>query len=98
MLNSRKERKKLEQQDSGMSVYQVTRMLKAEVNKAVRQCVLDYSCAVALYTRDKLGFGHDRTRRLLDGVGTIFEDIHHGRLSIEDIKETINKEINIIID
>jgi len=65
--------------------------------EVVRQTAKEYSAVVALSLRDELDFGRKRSVKFLEGVNERFGDIKAGRLSIEDIVETLDDEIGVII-
>jgi hypothetical protein len=64
---------------------------------ALKKAVNDYSAVVALCLHDKLGFGHERAKKFLTAVGDMFADVQDKRLSIDDIKATLDKEIGVQI-
>jgi len=66
--------------------------------EVVRQTAKEYGAVVALSLRDELDFGQKRSVRFLEGVNERFGDIKAGRLSIEDIIETLGDEIGLIIN
>lgn len=75
--------------------------MKVHIEKAIeatiRKTIHDMLNVTALCMRDKLRFGHLRTRRMLEAIAETHDDTYKNRLSIEDIKETLKEEINIII-
>ncbi|MBR5122687.1 MAG: hypothetical protein IKU91_03945 [Anaerotignum sp.] len=51
-----------------------------------------------LVLRDKDGFGHDRALDRLIGFETMWGDIVSGRISEEDVDETVRAELRIAIE
>lgn len=68
--------------------------MKVNISKAVN----DYTAALLACLHDKLGFGSKRAQRFASDVNELFDNIRLGLVSIEDIKEMIEEEMNIIID
>lgn len=95
---NRQQRRQAFKDGSLMPVQQARQMAQDNANKVLKKAVADYSAVVALCLRDRLGFGHKRAAKFLSEIGTIFQDVYEGRLSIEDIKLTLDEEIGIRID
>jgi hypothetical protein len=76
---------------------QVAAMLRKEQTKVLHKLANDYSAVVAMVLRDKLGYGHKRSKRVLTAISEMFADIQDGRLSVEDIKQTLGEEIGVVI-
>jgi hypothetical protein len=76
---------------------QVREMIKRSNKQVLKKLADDYSAVLALCLRDRLGFGRLRAHRFLVGVTQMFEDLNADRLSLEDIKQTIDEELGIKI-
>jgi hypothetical protein len=73
----------------------------ADVNKAKRQASDEaVICALAIFLtvmRDKEGYGIQRLRRLWAHIGDLSDSISSGRISIKDLKDTIEQEAGIVL-
>jgi hypothetical protein len=59
--------------------------------------VKQYSAAVMLCLKDKLGFGPVRAQRFMNNVEELFDAINQGYLSLEDVIQTVEEELKITI-
>ncbi len=69
-----------------------------ETRNIIGFTVKQYSAAVMLCLRDKLGFGPVRARRFMNHVEELFDSINREYLSLEDVIQTVEEELNIRID
>ena len=70
---------------------------RAELRRIMDFVVKQYSAVVALCLHDKLGFGKVRAQRFMGEVNRVFESINEGYLSLDDVIETVEKELGIAI-
>ena len=70
---------------------------KAELSRIMDYVVKQYSAVVALCLHDKLGFGKVRAQRFMREVNQVFDSINEGYLSLDDVIETVEKELGITI-
>lgn len=79
-----------------------TARLRAEfdtkLKKDIGAVVNDYSAALLICLHDKLGFGRTRAQRFALEVEELFDNIRLGLVSIEEIKEAVREELDIVID
>ncbi len=68
-----------------------------EAYNAVGFTVKQYSAAVMLCLKDKLGFGPVRAQRFMNNVEELFDSINQGYLSLDDVIQTVEEELNIRI-
>lgn len=68
-----------------------------EAYNAMQFTVKQYSAAVMLCLRDKLGFGPVRAQRFIKDVDELFDSINQGYLSLDDVIQTVEEELNIRI-
>lgn len=68
-----------------------------ETYNTIRFTVKQYSAAVMLCLKDKLGFGPMRTQRFMNHVEELFGSINQGYLSLDDVIQTVETELNIKI-
>ena len=68
-----------------------------EAYNTLQFTVKQYSAAVMLCLRDKLGFGPVRAQRFMKDVDELFDSINQGYLSLDDIIRTVEEELNISI-
>ena len=50
-----------------------------------------------LCLKDKLGFGPVRAQRFMNNVEELFDSINQGYLSLDDVIQTVEEELNISI-
>ena len=104
-MSARAERKRAERERAKKTVtYNYTREdLKRAVDMAIgeeRRKIIDiavcqYTCAVAIVLRDKLGFGQTRLLRVLEQINETFDSIDRGYISVDDIVKVISEETGI---
>lgn len=70
---------------------------KAELSRIIGYVVNQYSAVLALCLHDKLGFGKVRAQRFMREVEEMFDSINKGYLSLDDVIETVEKELGIRI-
>lgn len=70
---------------------------RAELSRIIDYVVKQYSAVLALCLHDKLGFGKVRTQRFMGEVDQVFDSINRGYLSLDDVIETVEKELGIAI-
>ena len=70
---------------------------RAELSRIVDYVVKYHSAVVALCLHDKLGFGKVRAQRFMHEVDQVFDSINKGYLSLDDVVETVEKELGIMI-
>ena len=70
---------------------------KTELSRIIDYVVKQYSAVLALCLHDKLGFGKVRAQRFMYEVDRVFESINEGYLSLDDVIETVEEELGIII-
>ena len=84
------------QKQGGMDANAVRREIAKE--KDIGAVVNDYSAALLICLHDKLGFGRTRAQRFALEVEELFDNIRLGLVSMEEIKETVREELDIVID
>ena len=92
---NRATRRRLER--NGVVVKELESIIEERTRDAIDYTVRQYSAVVALCLRDKLGFGKQRAQRFMKDVDTMFADISAGRLTLDDVIETVEKELDITI-
>lgn len=74
----------------------------ADVAKAKREAQLlsiNAACAILLTVlRDKEGYGYKRLRRVWDNVNKLSEEISEGRVSVQDLAQTLEDEAEITLE
>ena len=76
---------------------EVRAMIRKTQERTLHKLADDYS-AVMMYTlRNKLKFGHTRAKRFIQDVTETFADIDAGLITIDDLKQTLEDEIGVII-
>ncbi len=70
---------------------------QAELGRIMDYVVKQYSAVMALCLHDKLGFGKVRAQRFMREVDKVFDSINKGYLSLDDVLETVEKELGIAI-
>lgn len=70
---------------------------EAELGRIMDYVVKQYSAVMALCLHDKLGFGKVRAQRFMQDVDEMFDSINKGYLSLDDVLETVEKELGIMI-
>jgi hypothetical protein len=84
-------------QRNGVVVKELESIIEEQTRNAIDYTVRQYSAVVALCLKDKLGFGKTRAQRFLKDVDTMFSDVLAGYLTLDDVIETVEKELNITI-
>ena len=92
---NRSTRRRLER--NGVVVKELESIIEERTRDAIDYTVRQYSAVLALCLRDKLGFGKKRAQRFLKDVDTMFSDILAGYLTLDDVIETVEKELDITI-
>jgi hypothetical protein len=92
---TRAERRRLSKGKINMDELQ--EIINDRVMEAIAYTVRQYSAVVALCLRDKLGFGKTRAQRFMKDVDTMFGDVMAGYLTLDDVIETVEKELDITI-
>jgi len=80
-----------------VDVAELQEMMDERVMEAIGYTVRQYSAVMALCLKDKLGFGKVRAQRFMSDVDTMFADVSAGRLTLDDIIDTVEKELGITI-
>ena len=88
-------RRRLER--NGVVVKELESIIEERTRDAIDYTVRQYSAVLALCLKDKLGFGKTRAQRFMKDVDTMFGDIIAGYLTLDDVIETVEKELNIKI-
>ena len=70
---------------------------RTELSRIMDYVVKQYSAVLALCLHDKLGFGKVRAQRFMREVDDMFDNVNKGYLSLDDIMETVEKELGIMI-
>ena len=92
---TRAERRRLSKGKINMGELQ--EIINDRVMESIAYTVRQYSAVVALCLKDKLGFGKTRAQRFLKDVDTMFGDVMAGYLTLDDVIETVEKELDITI-
>ena len=71
---------------------------RAELSRVMDYIVKQYSAVVALCLHDRLGFGKVRAQRFMREVDDVFDSINRGYLSLDDVLETVEEELGILIE
>lgn len=93
---NRAERRKIIKK--GLPDNELKKMLEKEGLKATRLAVSGYSAVLALCLHDKLGFGKVRAQRFMKGIEDTFDSIEKGYVTMEDIINTVENELEIKIE
>jgi hypothetical protein len=88
-------RRRLER--NGVVVKELESIIEERTKDAIDYTVRQYSAVLALCLKDKLGFGKKRAQRFMKHVDTMFGDILAGYLTLDDVIETVEKELDITI-
>ena len=97
MITNRADRRKALKNGELLTYRQAYEMVDRREREMVRKSVHCCTVAAAWALRKNFGFGHGRMKDFLAEYATIFEDIHAGRLTIDDICKQIKEEIDIDI-
>ena len=92
---NRSTRRRLER--NGVAMKELESIIEERTRNAIHYTVRHYSAVLALCLRDKLGFGKKRAQRFMKDVETMFDDILAGYLTLDDVIETVEKELDITI-
>lgn len=76
---------------------QIREILHKDRSATLHKLADDYSAVMMWTLRNKYDFGHERSKKFIRHITETFDDIHAGLISIEDIKQTLNEEIGIVI-
>lgn len=72
--------------------------IKADATKeAAKQAFLYMVALPLLVLRDRFGFGKTRCERFYEAVSALLDCYNDGYLTVEDIRETLEKELEITI-
>ena len=82
---------------NGVVVKELKSIIGEQTRNAVDSTVRQYSAVLALCLKDKLGFGKQRAQRFMKDVDTMFGDVLAGYLTLDDVIETVEKELDITI-
>ena len=88
-------RRRLER--NGVVVKELESIIEERTRDAIDYTVRQYSAVLALCLKDKLGFGKKRAQRFMKDVDTMFGDVLAGYLTLDDVIETVEKELDITI-
>ena len=88
-------RRRLER--NGVVMKELESIIEERTRNAIDYTVRQYSAVLALCLKDKLGFGKQRAQRFMKDVDTMFADISAGRLTLDDVIETVEKELDITV-
>lgn len=88
-------RRRLER--NGVVMKELESIIEERTRNAIDYTVRQYSAVLALCLKDKLGFGKKRAQRFMKDVDTMFGDIIAGYLTLDDVIETVEKELDITI-
>lgn len=69
------------------------RIESESIDKAVRF----YAVVFAYVLADKYGFGKFKLHQILKTVTTLAEEINEGRISLDELKDVLNEEYDVII-
>ena len=86
-------RRRLER--NGVVLKELESIIEERTRDAIDYTVKQYSAVVALCLKDKLGFGKQRAQRFMKDVDTMFGDVLAGYLTMDDVIETVEKELDI---
>ena len=88
-------RRRLER--NGVVMKELESIIEERTRNTIDYTVKQYSAVLALCLKDKLGFGKKRAQRFMKDVDTMFGDIIAGYLTLDDVIETVEKELDITI-
>lgn len=92
---TRAERRRLSK--GKINMVELQEVINDRVMESIAYTVRQYSAVVALCLKDKLGFGKTRAQRFMKDVDTMFGDVMAGYLTLDDVIETVEKELDITI-
>ena len=96
-MNRAQKRQIINNNERMYTVDEVNLMLRRTQKRTLDELANDYS-AVMMYTlRHKFDFGHGRATRFIEAIKETFADIDTGLITIEDLKQTLEEEIGVII-
>jgi len=93
---SRQQRRRIARK--GISPEELRAMREQDIRMAVSLTIRDYHAVMLLCLRDKLGFGRVRALRFLEDINEVFDSVRKGYLDIDDIRDTVEKELGIKVD
>ena len=93
-MNRAQRRKKIK---NGMTMEDLRYIQNETKKEAVDQAVTSLTASFLLTLKDDFGFGAKRAQRLLEGVQNQFDAVTKGYISLDDMRETIEKELRISI-
>lgn len=105
-MSNRKQRRNANKQSAGVKAQmlqsKITEHKVSAVKAATIHTTLNYATEVfmtifALTLRDELGFGEVRVKRVLNRVEEKFDNVLAGYVNLEDMKEVVKEELNIVI-
>ena len=71
---------------------------RSSYDKGRKDGVDGFAIMMSFILADKWGWGHTRQQRLVEQIGELADSINNKYVSLDDIKEALLKEHNIIID
>ncbi len=93
---SRQQRRRIARK--GISPEELREMREQDIRMAVLLTIRDYHAVMLLCLRDQLGFGRVRALRFLEAINEVFDSVRKGYLDLDDIRDTVDKELGIKID
>jgi hypothetical protein len=80
-----------------MSEFELNQMLKFYYREGIKDTVKGVFAAMLITVHDKWGFGRIRSQRLLKQVEDQFDSIQKGYITVDDLVQTIDEELKIIM-
>ena len=71
--------------------------LDAQKKAIIGEAVTQFSVAILLVLRDKLGFGRTRAQRFMTDLSDVFDAINEGYINFEEIRHTLSEEMGVEI-
>lgn len=90
---TRQQRRQLERNGIDPGTY--SRLVDDIKQDAINFVFEQYGAVVALCLKDKLGFGKVRAQRFMSHVSEVFDAIEEDYLTLDDVMETVEKELGL---
>lgn len=105
-MSNRKQRRNSNKQSVGVKAqilqnkiinHKISAVKEATIHTTLNYATEVFMTVFALTLRDELGFGEIRVKRILNRVEEKFDNVLTGYVNLEDMKEVVNEELNIVI-
>lgn len=83
---------------SAYSVSEVNRIKAVEYKRGVKSALEGVLNAVSLEMFDKQGFTREQVDAIMNGAMKTFQSIDEGYLDLNDVKQTLKEEYDLVIE